>query len=548
MNMESGPGLQLENFRQARRELEASVLPLATSVDGRRFSFQASLYDLQLQVGGYVMLEGDGPPRLGQVITLELDRLDTELTLPALAGGAEQTRTQVQLRYAGGEGTILEGDPAPFHDVLVRVATGPEMQAWLQRSARHDAQLRLGQLAQAAEVPCRADAGGFNRHTFLCGQSGSGKTYSLGVILEQLLIETDLRLVVLDPNSDFVRLGQVRGDADPVLAERFRKAASGVTVYSAGAPGERRLRLHAAEIDPATQAAALRLDPIEDREEYAALAGFLASGGQLRLETLAGSDDPEARRLSLRLRNLGIDRYAVWAGGETGSVLDAVHDQDVRCAVIDLGSLPTREEQSLVAAAVLGDLWRRRQDRKPVLIVIDEASHRIAPARQARRTFSRYFTDKRDVLFAGSEQLPGALADAVRHADDALPPFEALLAALVDIGDLLAGRVPHAAQRRAVIKASPELQERERTKFAAVTSALTDALQQRGAPASGARLLAQVGVAIFQAAFERWTDRPEHADFSASVRAVATELAASLGAADIAAVPGRAAGAGVAAG
>ena len=163
--------------------------------------------------------------------------------------------------------------------MLVRVATGPEVQAWLQRSARHDAQLRLGELAQAADVPCRADAGGFNRHTFLCGQSGSGKTYSLGVILEQLLTETDLRLVVLDPNSDFVRLGEVRGDADPVLAERFRKAASGVTVYSADAPGERRLRLHAAEIDPATQAAALRLDPIEDREEYAALAEFLAERG-----------------------------------------------------------------------------------------------------------------------------------------------------------------------------------------------------------------------------------------------------------------------------
>ena len=270
---------QLETFREARRELEASILPLATSVDERRFSFQASLYGLQLQVGGYVMLEGDGPPRLGQVITLELDRLDSELMLPSPAGSAEQTRTHVQLRYASGEGTILEGDPAPFHDVLVRVATGPEVAAWLQHNARHDAQLRLGQLAQDADVPCGADAGGFNRHTFLCGQSGSGKTYSLGVILEQLLTETDLRLVVLDPNSDFVRLGEVRGDADPVLAERFRKAASGVTVYSADAPGERRLRLHAAEIDPATQAAALRLDPIEDREEYAALAEFLATGG-----------------------------------------------------------------------------------------------------------------------------------------------------------------------------------------------------------------------------------------------------------------------------
>ena len=39
MSMESGFGRQLENFREARRELEESILPLATSVDGRRFSF-----------------------------------------------------------------------------------------------------------------------------------------------------------------------------------------------------------------------------------------------------------------------------------------------------------------------------------------------------------------------------------------------------------------------------------------------------------------------------------------------------------------------------
>jgi hypothetical protein len=37
---------QLDSFRAARREIEASVLPLATSVDGRRFTFQASLYGL----------------------------------------------------------------------------------------------------------------------------------------------------------------------------------------------------------------------------------------------------------------------------------------------------------------------------------------------------------------------------------------------------------------------------------------------------------------------------------------------------------------------
>jgi len=383
VNGEPESGAPLDSFSEMRRNLESSVLPLATSVDGRRFSLQTSLYGLQLQAGGYVVLEGDGVSRLGRVLTLELDReLSTELTLSARTGDARDTLGQVQIRYARGEGIIVEGDSAPFHDVLVRVATGPEVQAWLRRSQRPYATLRLGELMLAADVPCLADASGFDRHTFLCGQSGSGKTYSLGVILERLLIETDLRMLILDPNSDFVHLGQVRSAADQALAGRYATAARSVAVYSAHAAGERRLRLHAAEIDPATQAALLRLDPIGDREEYAALAALLSTHTPPTLEALAGSDHPDARRLGLRIRNLGVDRFAVWAPGQEGSVLDAVHDPSVRCVVIDLGSLPSREEQSLVAGAVLGDLWRRRQDRSPVLIVIDEA-HNVCPAEPA---------------------------------------------------------------------------------------------------------------------------------------------------------------------
>jgi AcrR family transcriptional regulator len=150
-----------------------------------------------------------------------------------------------------------------------------------------------------------------------------------------------------------------------------------------------------------------------------------------------------------------------------------------------------------------------------------------------RRTFSRYFADKRDVLFAGSERLPAALAEAVTQADPALSPAEAMLAGLVTVGELLTELVHRAAQRRAIISGSPELQERERTKFAAVTEALTEALQQRGAGEPAAKLLAPVGVALFQTAFERWTDQPEQAGFAARFRAAATELTDSLGTAVI---------------
>ena len=380
MDGKSGIGQQVDRFREARRDMEASVLPLATSVDGRRFTFQASLFGLELQSGGYVVLDDAGLPRLGQVLSLELHlQVGAELTLPAGADGGPEARTEVPIRYARGEGLIVDGATAPFHDVLIRAATESDLRAWQQRTAGSRAQLRLGELTLAPGVPCLADAGGFNRHTFLCGQSGSGKTYSLGVILERLLIETDLRLVILDPNSDFVRLGRVRAGIDPALAARYQEAARRVAVYSADAPGGQRLRIHATDVDPATQAATLRLDPIADREEYAALASLLAEGKPLAIEALTRSDQPEARRLGLRIRNLGVDRYSVWAPGEVGSILDAVHDRDVRCVVVDLGSLPTREEQALIAAAVLGDLWRRREDRSPVLIVIDEA-HNVCPA------------------------------------------------------------------------------------------------------------------------------------------------------------------------
>ena len=156
-----------------------------------------------------------------------------------------------------------------------------------------------------------------------------------------------------------------------------------------------------------------------------------------------------------------------------------------------------------------------------------------------RRSFSRYFTDKRDVLFAGSERLPAVLARSVRHADSTLSSFEALLTALVDVAGVLAGQAPLAAQRRAVVQASPELQERERTKFAAMTDAVADALRDRGTAESEATLLAQVGVAVFRTAFERWTDQPDGVGLPARIREAAAELAASLSAVDFAALPTR---------
>src|SRR5262245_1520914 len=356
-------------FRATRERIEHSILALASSVDGRTFRFQASAYALPAQVGGYVVLDGTGGGRLGQVTALELEHDEVGTLGFEGSDGTARVESRLIVRLARGSGALLEGDLEPFHDATVRAAAPDELRAWLDRAAAPRAQLHIGDLALAEGVPFSLDAGGFGRHTFLCGQSGSGKTYSLGVLLERLLAETRLRVVVLDPNSDYVKLGEVRADA--AGADEYARAAEGVVVRS-GADVGVRFR----DLSSAHQAAVLQLDPIRDREEYAELAELVEDES---VRSVMDLDHSRAQAIRLRARNLGVDRWAIWPGPDRPTLFDDLGENGPRCLVVDLGSLGTREEQALAAGAVLERLWHRRAERDPVAIVIDEA-HNVSPA------------------------------------------------------------------------------------------------------------------------------------------------------------------------
>ena len=196
--------------------------------------------------------------------------------------------------------------------LLGRRNPAKSMHGWHQVRPNRSA-LTIGELLLAPGVAAALDAGGFNRHTFMCGQSGSGKTYSLGLVLEQLLVGTSLRMVILDPNSDYVRLSEVRDSADPAVAAEYAAAASGVSVWQNDPGAAHPLQLQFIDIDPAAQAAVFGLDPIRDREEYAALSGILAGSEKGRAvisdpEALLSSDNPDTRQLGLRAANLGVLR------------------------------------------------------------------------------------------------------------------------------------------------------------------------------------------------------------------------------------------------
>ena len=134
------------------------------------------------------------------------------------------------------------------------------------------------------------------------------------------------------------------------------------------------------------------------------------------------------------------------------------------------------------------------------------------------RTFFRHFADKREVLFGGGGALEELLVATVADAPESAPPFEAVAAALDAAGAVLQERRDYSRQRQAIIAANPELQERELIKLASLASALAEALRRRGVDEPRSTLAAEIAIAVFRTAFERWHRDGARSDLSQLIR------------------------------
>lgn len=143
------------------------------------------------------------------------------------------------------------------------------------------------------------------------------------------------------------------------------------------------------------------------------------------------------------------------------------------------------------------------------------------------RTFFRQFTDKREVLFEGSEALQDAVLASIAAAPDNLSPLEIMANAMESAGALLSAQPAGYPRIRAtVVAANPSLQERELLKLATLAIAAAAALQRRGVSPLAAQVAAQSGVTIFSTGFERWVEPGQTDDFATCMRSALAELRA----------------------
>ena len=147
-----------------------------------------------------------------------------------------------------------------------------------------------------------------------------------------------------------------------------------------------------------------------------------------------------------------------------------------------------------------------------------------ARAGLTERTFFRYFTDKREVLFSGAVGLEALIVETIGAAPESVTPLTAVTMAFNALDPWFESRRDHAQKRRMVIAAQAELRERELIKLSTLAAAIAAVLRTRGLTAPTAALVAETGIAIFKNAFERWADDPRAQAFAVHVAAAVAAL------------------------
>lgn len=156
---------------------------------------------------------------------------------------------------------------------------------------------------------------------------------------------------------------------------------------------------------------------------------------------------------------------------------------------------------------------RERLERAALELFVEQGfanttvPHITARAGLTTRTFFRHFADKREVLFAGEDEIPGQVARSIADAPATLSPIALVVEGLQAFAaNRFEGRREHLRTRRNVVQADEGLRERELRKLAALSDALRQGFLDRGVDELESALAAQVAVAVFNVSIGRWLD------------------------------------------
>ncbi|NIJ37695.1 AcrR family transcriptional regulator [Sphingopyxis panaciterrae] len=159
-----------------------------------------------------------------------------------------------------------------------------------------------------------------------------------------------------------------------------------------------------------------------------------------------------------------------------------------------------------------GDVRRRMREAALALFYekgydVTTAAEIAARAGVTERTFFRHFPDKREVLFNENE-LAERLDVKISEAAPDLGALEAVIWAFQSLAPMFEENLKFAEPAHAVISRTPALQERQLAKAAAITLAISEALQRRDIEPGTANLVAATAMAVTAHGLQAWKQDP----------------------------------------
>ena len=292
----------------------------------------------------------------------------------------------------------------------VHIAGDTFLQEFFTTGIEHG--IEVGHLINRSGVRVQLDPNGLRRHLAIIAQTGAGKSYLAGKLLESL-VGLGATVLVLDPNSDYVQIRKVIEHANtPYRSARKTSFAGQVDLYRV--PGVEHHRF-SEELVGDSQPFTVRFADLTTDEIYD-LAGIqerfthIREAVQRAMEALQDNDvDYTPVELNQRLiemtRNEEIDRqtcnaarrasryiaplsrYRIW--GQVDFDLNAML-RPQKVTVIDLAGGGQRVI-AYVADKALNEIWRRAlagQLEHPVFVLLEEAHTLVPGGRNTTRASS----------------------------------------------------------------------------------------------------------------------------------------------------------------
>lgn len=271
-------------------------------------------------------------------------------------------------------------------------------------------------VAKSTKEPRPIKPNNLLKHGVILAQSGSGKSFMLGRLLEELMLKTQGRVIVLDPNSDFIRLAVpdpnvwndakllpwfYPGESQPNFASSWKDAGRLVVASNHNLESAKRIVMDWGNLSLEDMSAILDIDIHHDSDLYWYLfltrqvahetwdqdveafydfEHFLEKCDQVIEYVTSGQgpvvikDNPLAQTLrsstsgqvALAFRALvdAAANYEIWRSRGDGEVdvCDFVDSEaEPQTLIVDLQSLVREEERISVATGILRTLWLRRR-------------------------------------------------------------------------------------------------------------------------------------------------------------------------------------------